>query len=271
VNGFVNRGDVTLAYSVEGSGDKAVLLVMGLGGRAADWGRVFPAALARRYKVVRFDNRGTGGSTKATAGFTLEDMAKDAIAVLDEVGTKRAHLVGISMGGMISQLVALDHPERVDRLVLLSTHFGGGNVVHPTAETASVLAAAPGTAVEEVMRRSLKVITAPGFAEAHPEAIDELVAYAVAAPTPAACFMAQLQAIIDSDRSERVSRIRAPTLVVHGDSDALIPVGNGHRLAEAIPGAKLELLGGCGHLPMWERPEELARIVLEFLGDSALH
>src|SRR5206468_11448829 len=108
-------------------------LIMGLGGRAADWASIFPAALATRYRVVRFDNRGIGGSSPAAGGYTLRDMAADAVAVLDAVGAERAHVVGYSMGGMISQLIPTEHAARVDRLVLMSTHSGGKELEPPTA------------------------------------------------------------------------------------------------------------------------------------------
>ena len=263
--GIARSGEIELSYSVSGSGPSTVLLIMGLGGRAADWGTDFPEMLARRHRVVTFDNRGTGASSKPKESWSLDDMAKDAVAVLDAVGAERAHVVGISMGGMISQLIALDHAARVERLVLMATHFGGEGVVFPSSELAGILAPAQGMAVDEVMRTTMSLITAPGWAKAHPEAIEELVGYAVKQPTPKRAFMAQLQAIIESDRSKRVSNIAAPTLIVHGDFDPLIPYPNGLALAKQIPNSKLVTLKGCGHMPMWEATEELGRIVGEFL------
>jgi pimeloyl-ACP methyl ester carboxylesterase len=271
---FAKSNDLRIEYSVEGSGDETILLVMGLGARSADWGRDFPERLSERYRVVRFDNRGTGGSAvgdspgssdKPAEAWTLEDMAEDAVAVLDAVGVERAHVLGISMGGMISQLVALGHPERVNRLVLLSTNFGGPGIVRPNAELISLLYSPPrGTSPEEIVRLALQMITAPGFAEANQELIDELVEYARLQPTPKMVFATQLQAILSSDRSERVRDIRAPTLVIHGDMDPLIPYENGVRLAERIPGARLETLRGVGHVPSFEAPAELAKLVLDF-------
>ena len=206
-SGIARSGEIELSYSVSGQGDTTVLLVMGLGGRAADWGTRFPELLARRHRVVTFDNRGTGASSKPLAHWSLEDMAKDAVSVLDAVGAERAHVIGISMGGMISQLLALDHAARVERLVLMATHFGGPNVVFPSSEVAAVFSRDPGTPVDELMRNSMRLISAPGFADAHPDVIEELVRLAVLQPTPWRAFMAQLQAIIESDRSTRVKNI----------------------------------------------------------------
>jgi pimeloyl-ACP methyl ester carboxylesterase len=258
-----------LAYSVEGTGQETILLVMGLGARAADWGTRFPAALAARYRVVRFDHRGVGASPRAPAGYSLSDLADDAVAVLDAVGAARAHVIGISMGGMIAQLVALDHAARVERLVLLSTHHGGAAVerTHPDAmalfDPATFLSRSLDP--EAAMRHMIEVITAPGFPQRCPELVDELVANARRAPTHPAVFFAQFQAILASDRSERVRAITAPTLVVHGNDDKLIPPANGRMLADKIPGARLVMLDACGHMPMHEQTDALAAHVLEFL------
>lgn len=268
--GVVRSGDLDIRYRVEGDGEETVLLVMGLGGRAADWGGPFPSALAERYRVVRFDNRGTGRSSVAPAGFSLEDMAEDAVRVLDAVGAEQAHVVGISMGGMIAQLLALDHGHRAGRVVLLSTHFGGRGLEPPHPDALRLFDPQEfivrGRSPEMMMRYTLGVITSPGFLERAPAALESLLANVRAEPTPPAGFMGQLQAILQSDRSERVRGITRPTLVVHGRDDKLIPVTNGERLAERIPGARLELLADCGHMPMWEKPEELSRLVLDFLG-----
>jgi 3-oxoadipate enol-lactonase len=261
-------GALDIAYSVEGTADETLLLIMGLGARSADWGREFPARLAEKYRVVRFDNRGTGASEKPKDAWTLEDMAADAVAVLDAVNAPSANVLGISMGGMIAQLVALGYPERVKRLVLLSTNFGGPNIVRPTAELIQFLYSPPRTATpEDIIRVAMQMISAPGFSDAHPELIEELVSYARAQPTHKAVFATQLQAILSSDREALVKDIRAPTLIVHGDMDPLIPHENGVLLSQRIPGSRLVTLPGVGHVPSFEAPEKLAKIVLEFLAE----
>src|SRR5262245_51178692 len=181
--GIAQNGDISIHYTLRGDGPETVLLVMGLGGRAADWGERFPQALARRYRVVTFDNRGTGSSSQPSAPFTLQDMTSDTVAVLDAVSTDKAHVVGLSMGGMIAQLLALHHEERVRRIALVSTHFGGTDLVMASLDVLAVLTPPRGASVEEVMRRAMQVITAPGFAEKNPEVIEELVRLAVAQPT----------------------------------------------------------------------------------------
>ena len=256
-----------LAYAIEGTGEETVLLIMGLGGRAADWGTQFPAQLAERYRVVRYDNRGVGQSPKSGLGYSLSDLAGDAISVLDAVGASQAHVIGISMGGMIAQLVALEHPERVGKLVLMSTHMGGSGIeqMHPDAQAlfdpSMFLRGDP----EGAMRRTLGVITAPGWVERDPAGFAELVVQAKAAPTHPTVFMAQLHALMNSDRSETIRKITVPTLVVHGCDDKLIRPSNGRELANRIPGAQLAMLENCGHMPMYEKTNELSSLVREFL------
>jgi pimeloyl-ACP methyl ester carboxylesterase len=267
---LAQSGSVELSYSVEGTGNEAVLLIMGLGGRASDWASVFPSALAERYRVIRFDNRGVGGSPPAAGGYSLSEMAGDATAVLDAVGVERAHIVGYSMGGMISQLIATEHAERVQRLVLLSTHFGGSDTVEPTPAASRLFDPKEFLSrrdAESIMRFTMGVLTSPGFIERAPEAFRLMVENVRREPTSPAAFMGQMQAIIGSDRSQIVRNIRKPTLVIHGTDDQLIPVGNGRLLHERIPGSRLAILQNVGHMPMLECPEKLAELVLGFLAE----
>lgn len=257
-----------LHYEVEGAGEKTVLLLMGLGGHATEWGTQFPALLARTHRVVRMDNRGIAASETETAKWTVDDMANDARAVLDALGVERAHVIGTSMGGMIAQQLALLHPQRVERLVLMSTSFGGATAVPPSPAALALFAPAPGLSLAEQRRISLGVITAPGFAANNLELIEYLVALRERVPTRGRVFQAQLEAIFASDRSEAVRQLQPPTLVIHGVDDALVPVDNARLLAARIPGARLFLLADCGHLPHLERPAQTAAAVLEFLRES---
>jgi pimeloyl-ACP methyl ester carboxylesterase len=266
---IAQAGDVSLSYSVEGNGPETILLIMGLGSRAADWGTEFPSALAKRYRVVRFDNRGVGASPKVPGGYDLSDMARDATKVLDAVDARDAHVVGVSMGGMISQLIAAQHPDRVKRLVLLSTHFGGPEAVPPHPDAMRLFD--PSAFLERgndpvaMMKFTIDVISAAGFMERAPEVVTALLENVRREPTHPSAFISQVQAILGSDRSELIRSIGKPTLVVHGTEDKLIPSPNGEMIAARIPGAKLVLFEKCGHMLMWETPQELARVVLDFL------
>lgn len=264
LEGEARSGDVTLSYRVLGEGPRTLLLVMGLGGRGADWGTEVPAALAEDRRVVLFDNRGTGRSTKPSSSWTMEDMARDAVAVLDAVGAERADVMGISMGGMVSQVLALEHADRVDRTVLLSTYTGGPKVVPPTPEVSAVFTPPRGMPRDEIVRSRVALITAPGFAERFPDKLEELVRIATDEPTPTPTFAAQLQAVLGCDHADRLATLRGPVLIVHGDADPLIPFENARMLHEKLPQARLEVLPGAGHLPMWECPDALLGVVRPF-------
>jgi 3-oxoadipate enol-lactonase len=260
---FTRVNGINLAYYVSGHG-APVLMIQGLGGRAADWGSV-PARLAPRFEVVTFDNRGTGKSDKPDTEYCLDVMADEAAAVLRAAGHERAHVVGLSMGGMIAQLFALRHPQRVRKLVLLSTTPGASHTVPPTPAAMAALIPDMTQAPEQLVLNAMRAIAAPGFADAHPEVLNDIVHTAMQAPTPQFVFMRQMSAIMASDRYADLPTIDAPTLVIHGDADPLVPYANAELLAERIPDARLVTLRGCGHLAMWEQPEELARVLLDFL------
>jgi pimeloyl-ACP methyl ester carboxylesterase len=256
---------VRIAYTVRGRGPTAVFL-SGIGQRAVDWNEALLDQASTRYQVVSIDNRGIGDSDSAEDPCTLEQMADDAVAVLDALGQARAHVIGHSMGGMIAQHVAFRHPARVDHLVLVCSHGGGPEVVGPTPAAAAVLFGAnPTLPPGEITRQAMVTITAPGFAERVPQALATLVANATVRPTSAVAFVRQMQAILASERHLHLREIDAPTLVVHGIEDSLIPVANGRTLATAIPGATLTEIADCGHMPMWECPERLLAILLAFL------
>lgn len=271
-HGIARSRNVELAYTVEGTGSQTILLLIGLGGRASDWGTTLPRALSERYRVVRVDHRGAGLSPPAPGGYTLRDMARDATAVLDAVGAERAHVVGYSMGGMIAQLMATEHPERVERLVLLSTHFGGRDAVPPTPKALKLFDPKQlllrAFSAKRMVRFTIDTLFGGGSHTRVAEALEVMLANVQATPTSPVTFKAQMDAIIASDLGHKVSEIKQTTLVIHGTDDPLVPFGNGELLHARLPASRFEILDGVGHMPMLECPEKLSELILGFLATS---
>jgi 3-oxoadipate enol-lactonase len=246
-------------------GRPVIALVNGWTASGLVWPTALVDRLAHRHDVVRIDNRGTGYSRTAPAPFTIAQMADDVADVLRAVGAPAATVVGLSMGGMIAQEVALRHPALVERLVLCGTRpptpagFAPGDDV-----LAAVLATpAPGASLRTFVEQSWSTIAAPGFTADRPDAMRELVERVIERPTPRSGMFAQLRAISIWHGSERVRAIRAPTVVIHGRDDPLTPIGNGMRLAQLIPGARYVELPGVGHLVPFEAPDAVVDGVLD--------
>lgn len=251
-----------LYYERAGSGEP-LLLIMGMSGTHRSWGQPFLDALRRSFDVVVYDHRGIGLSSQAEPGYAIVDLADDAAGLLDVLGWDDAHVVGISMGGMVAQELALRHPERVRTLTLGCTYAGGEGSSLTPQETFARLGEAWGAGDRErAMRVAWEVNVSAAFA-ADDEQYATFREAALAVPAALPAIMAQLQAIAGHDTSERLGRIAAPTLIVHGTEDAMLPVSNAHAIAERMPEARLEILDGIGHLFFWELPEESARLVRE--------
>jgi pimeloyl-ACP methyl ester carboxylesterase len=199
-------------------------------------------------------------------------MADDAVAVLDAAAIDRAHVYGISLGGMVAQQLALRHPRRVGSLVLGATSPGGPRSVRPDAEVLDFISRRLRMRSDEAARASVPFNYGPRCRSAHPERIDEDIAQRLASPFSERAYREQLFAAGLHNTYGRLPRIAAPTLVVHGRHDRMVPVGNGERLAERIPGARLRILEESGHLYPTEEPavdEEIAAFLAAQGGDGA--
>jgi 3-oxoadipate enol-lactonase len=239
----------------ESTGEGApVLMIMGLGLSGGAWWRTVPV-LSRRLRVITFDNRGVGRSPSLRHSYTTEAMADDAVSVLDAAGIGRAHVYGFSLGGMVAQQLALRHPGRVRSLVLGATHAGGPRAVAPDPEVLEFFARRPGMKPEEAARASVPFNYGPRCRREHPERIDEDIQRRLQHRFPEQAYRAQLLAAAMHNCHRRLQRIEAPTLVVHGGHDRMIPVANAELLAESIPGASLHVLDESGHLYPTEEPE----------------
>jgi pimeloyl-ACP methyl ester carboxylesterase len=250
---------VNVVWEAQGEG-APVLLVHGLGYTRQGWG-LLRDLLARRYRVLSYDNRGIGESEIAPGPYSVAELAADAADVLDAAGAQRAHVVGASLGGMVAQLLAAEQPERVERLVLVGTTPGGAGAYPLPQQTLALMAEAPSLPPDVALRRFVENALAPGS-----PLVDEVFAYRQRHPPDPAGWAAQAAAGAAWDADGRLGRIAAPTLVLAGTADAVVDPRNAQLLVDAIPGAKLELIDDAGHLPFWERAEEFAAIVERFLG-----
>ena len=226
-------------------------------------GLLWPAGLVEQlegsFDVVRVDNRGSGYSRTAPAPFTMAQLADDVRDVLRAIGARSATIVGLSMGGMIAQELAIRHPEMVERLVLCGTRPPApGRVrtgqVGPRRHDGD---AAARESIGAFFERTWGAVVGSDFREQHPDGMRELIDRLRERPTPRAGVINQLRAIASWSGVSRLARITAPTVVLHGADDPLIPVGNGMRLAQLIADATYVELPGVGHLVPFEAPTAL--------------
>jgi 3-oxoadipate enol-lactonase len=252
---------VRIAWAEQGNG-RPLLLIHGLG-YAGSWGwRPVLSPLARSFRVIAFDNRGIGGSDRPAGPYSTRMMAEDAVAVLDEVGVDRAHVVGTSLGGMIAQELALAVPERVDRLVLACTTPGGPNG-YPMPEQTVRLITQP---LDLPPLERFKVFVRNALSEPYDEAlVEEIATIRIEEAQPLEAWQAQAAAGATHDAFDRIGEISAPTLVVTGTADEVVDARNSELLAERIPGARLERFEGAGHLFFWQEPERFVALLEEFL------
>lgn len=262
---FTQVEDVEIYYEVHGEGEP-LLLIMGLANNLLSWHRTIPV-LAKHYQVIAFDNRGVGRSGKPDIPYSIEMMANDARAVLDAVGVESTHIFGISMGGMIAQRFALSYPERVRSLILGCTTMGGSQHVKPAPEVIEVLLArgSETETPEEIAWKSVPILYSQAFIEKERELIAEDIAKRIEVPIPAYAYMRQLQATMGHNTYDELPTIQAPTLVIHGDEDALIVYDNGEIIASRIPQAQMVRLPGAGHIFWTEAPEATNQAILTFL------
>lgn len=259
--------EIRIHYTEVGQGDP-LLLIMGFGMPGDAWLGSLP--FLQGFRTIYFDNRGTGRSESPEGPYTIEQMADDAAGLLDHLDIERAHVYGISMGGMIAQELALRHPEKVRSLVLGCTMCGGEQSKQPTPEVIELLVEVvsnmgkpdPASWIE----RQLPLLFPADWVEANPGIRDMLALMVpLMPPTPSDTAGKALAGIQAWGTYDRLPQIHVPTLVVHGDRDVLIPVENAHILAERIAGAKLHIVEGAGHGYPAQDPVGVHQVVTDFL------
>ena len=249
------NGDVEIEYQSFGDDRPlTVLLVNGLGSQMTRWPDAFCEKLvAGGYRAIRFDNRDTGLSTWPSDKYTLKDMANDAIAVLEAAGVGKAHIAGVSMGGMVVQRVALDHPARVLSMTSIMSTTGEPSTMNPEPVAGGVLtqpAPDPATDYEAYVAHGIKnarIIGSPAHPWTDDEIRDRVIAEHARAFNPAGVARQMSAVRGDGDRTEALKGLKIPVVVLHGADDPLLPKAGGEATAAAIPGAELRIIPGMGH------------------------
>ncbi len=266
---FADLNGFRAYFEVHGAGFP-LLLINGLGSDHLEWLFQVPA-FEPHFRVVVYDHFGTGKSDAPPGPYTTARMADDAVILLESLGIRRAHVLGVSLGGMIAQEVALRHPARVECLVLGCTAPGGPLSLRPTeAAMAAFLGAGKGNPESE-LRRMMPYLYTETYMKERPEEIDAFLRRRLENRTDPLAFVSQLSAAMSHDASGRLSRVRARTLVITGDADRLVPPENSARIAERVPGARLVVLPGAPHRLFAENAEAFNREVLEFLTAEPNH
>jgi pimeloyl-ACP methyl ester carboxylesterase len=258
----VRVGNIEMFYVEAGAGEP-LLLIMGLSGDHLAWGFQM-AALAAHYRVIAFDNRGAGQTDAPDIPYTTAMMADDTRGLLDALGIERARVVGVSMGGMIAQKLALRHPDRVRALHLGCTLARPDHYLTALSATWREVRSAMG--YERAFRLMGFWLFAARTYNERPEFVEMIVQNALANPYPQNLigFLRQLEAVVTHDTLDRVADIRCPTLVSVGEDDILLPPRFSRELAARMPGARLDLVPGAGHVYFWERPDVFNGLCLDF-------
>jgi len=265
-SGTIASNGQELYYEVHGDGAPLVL-VMGIGYDATLWGLHQVPALSKEFKVVVFDNRDVGRSSQATGPYKIADMANDVAGLMDGLQIRHAHVLGLSMGGMIAQEFALRHPDRLDRLVLTGTGAAAARAKFDPITIWDFVKQHDPEGLTFAAQQFVWLFSVD-FLRNH-QAVDETLAMLGSNPNPVSpeAYSRQASAYIQHDVLDRVGKIKATTLVISGERDLLTPPWIGRELADSIPGARFHLVEGPGssHVLPLERPDDFNRIVSSFL------
>src|SRR5262249_10906903 len=259
----VRINGVELEYDLQGTGSPLVLIHGAQGDRSMF--SVIAPLFAARYRVLTFDQRGSGRSEKPDMDYSIAMLADDTAALMDHVGFSSAHIIGVSMGGMIAQEFALRHPKKTRALVLGCTTPGGSHAVPLSGGALARAYSTQEMSAEERGRALAEACFTKGYIEQHPEVIPAMVEARRQRPIDPVALGHRMQAVYAHDTYDRLPQIACPTLVITGKDDVLISWENSRILADRIPDAKFVLLEPAGHLFWGEQPQQSYQAILSFL------
>jgi pimeloyl-ACP methyl ester carboxylesterase len=263
----IKTNNIELYYETCGGAGQPLVLISGLGYPLWQWHKMVPF-LAQHFQVVTFDNRGVGQSDKPAGPYTAQMLAADTAGLLDALGIEKAIIVGHSMGGFVAQAMALDFPQKVAKLILCSTNFGGARHVPVTAEAMKVLTDVTSDALTR-LKNGLIVSAAPGWAEKNPEMIEAWIEWRVANPIEPAPYQAQLAIGLGlmteaAAFEDKLPRLNIPTLILFGAHDKVVPPANAALLAEKIKDSKVLIFPDARHFFPIEIAEAASHAITDF-------
>jgi 3-oxoadipate enol-lactonase len=259
---LLTAGQVELSFERSGSGPP-LLAIMGMSGTAAHWGEPFLEPLREKFEVITYDHRGIGDSSRVDGPFTIGDLAEDAANLLAALEIDSADVLGISMGGMIAQELAIAHPQTIRTLTLGCTYCGGEGGALTSEPVLQKLTEGMLSGDRERALRAAWEANVSEQAAQDQELYERFRLIGMEHAVALEVIMLQMQAIATHDTSERLSSLQMPTLIVHGTADQMLPVANAHVIHDHMQDAKLEILDGVGHLFFWEQPGRSAELLSE--------
>jgi pimeloyl-ACP methyl ester carboxylesterase len=258
-------------YEVSGSGDP-LLVIRGYGSHMGWWDPEFISVLEKNFQVIRYDHRGTGHSIHTSGEYSIMSLASDAAGLMQKLGLKKSHVFGLSLGGMVAQELAINWPDRVDSLILGATHCGGPALIPPAPEVMRIMLARAREGKSEPIDEAWLAITfTPSFLLENPRAARAYRERAAKLPTEPEIISLQAKAAAEFDACDRIPGITAPSWILHGQFDAIVPVGNAFVLQARIPFSRLLILPGMGHEFTAQNPAYAAWVITNILQlDQAL-
>lgn len=262
---IANIENLNMYYEIIGQGQPLVM-IRGVGSNVDHWYEQVPV-LSKKYQLLIFDNRGIARSSDPGGSFSTKDMAADTIALMEAVGIKTAHVLGYSMGGMIAQEMALAYPEKINGLILVATDCGISLRINARPECSKLFSEMIRLGTNEAKTAAAGCLFAKQTFESRPDIIQRYAEVSLRFPASQRTLERQWEAITRHDACRRLQNITAPTLVITGSADVLIPPENSGVLAEQIPDARAHTIDGGGHLFVIEQPERFNEAVIGFLDE----
>jgi pimeloyl-ACP methyl ester carboxylesterase len=263
---YIQLGNTRFACSIHGEGEP-LLLITGFAALMDYWGLPFINMLSSGFRVIVFDNRGMGGSERGTAPFSIEQFAKDSADILDALSIESAHVLGWSMGSFITQELALNYPDKVNKIVLYATSCGGAEAQMPSPEVTRRLFDTTGTP-EEMTQRALDLMFPSSWLKENPVFAKGFTS------SPMKVYVQHMETIREQVKAiiswggtySRLKDLKKETLLLTGTEDYIVPLSNSEMMRGLLPDASLEQIEGGGHGMIYQFPEKIAQVVMNFLG-----